>query len=33
MVRQSFKPETYAPHASAEWEVAYQKLEKLMPEA
>ncbi len=33
VVRHSFKPETYAPHASSEWDAAYQKLEKLMQEA
>lgn len=33
VVRHSFKPETYEPHASAEWDAAYQKLENLMQEA
>ncbi|MBI5565497.1 MAG: rhamnulokinase, partial [Chloroflexi bacterium] len=33
VVRQSFKPETYEPHASSEWEPAYRKLEQLMQEA
>ena len=26
VVRHSFKPETYEPHASSEWDAAYQKL-------
>jgi rhamnulokinase len=33
VVRHSCKPETYAPRASMEWDVAYQKLERLMQEA
>jgi rhamnulokinase len=33
VVRHSFKPETYEPHTSAEWETAYEKLNKLMQNA
>ncbi|HSD84468.1 MAG TPA: rhamnulokinase family protein [Anaerolineae bacterium] len=33
VVRHSFKPETYEPHTSAKWDVAYQKLQTLMQEA
>jgi rhamnulokinase len=33
VVRHSFKPETYEPHASAEWDAAYQQLKKLMQDA
>ena len=33
VVRHSFKPETYEPQASAQWDAAYEKLDKLMQEA
>jgi rhamnulokinase len=33
VVRHSFKPEKYEPHSAAEWETAYEKLNKLMQEA
>jgi len=33
VVRQSFQPETYEPRAAAEWDTAYQKLEKMMHDA
>jgi rhamnulokinase len=33
VVRHSFKPETYEPQPSKQWDVAYEKLDKLMQEA
>jgi rhamnulokinase len=33
VVRHSFKPETYEPHPASEWDVAYEKLNKLMQDA
>jgi rhamnulokinase len=33
VVRHSFKPEAYQPHSVAEWDAAYEKLNRLMQEA